>query len=195
MILREWLVWCAWVMSRIWISHVAHVDGFCHIYECMGSHVAIVWLLRCLSDSHVPHTTWLWHGRHEHDWQDIWGCVESCRTFEAACHAYERVIAHMWMSPVTRMNESCHTYEWVISHIRRSHVTHRMSHVTHMNESWHIYEWVMSHIWMSHVTQMNESRHSHERVMSQIRMRMSHILNATYVNESNLSCHIHMNEV
>ena len=80
---------------------------------------------------------------------------------------------HIWVSHVTRMNESCHTmlqdnccnhiYEWVMPHVW-------MSHVTRMNESCHtmlqdnccnhIYEWVMPHIWVSHVTRMNESCHT-----------------------------------
>ena len=54
-------------------------------------------------------------------------------------------MSHVWMSHVTRMNESCHTYEWVMAHVW-------MSHVTRMNESCHTYEWVMSHVWLSHVT-------------------------------------------
>jgi len=34
-----------------------------------------------------------------------------------------------------------------------------MSHGTHLNESWHTCEWVMAHIWMSHGTHVNESWH------------------------------------
>ena len=74
-----------------------------------------------------------------------------------ACHIYEWVTSHIWMSHATHMNESCHTYEWVMSHIW-------MSHVTHMNESRHTYEWVTSHIWMRHVTHMNEACHTYEWV-------------------------------
>jgi len=80
------------------------------------------------------------------------------------------VMAHIWISCATHMNESCHTYEWVMSHIW-------MSHVTHMNESCHrndsckdadgITVWVMSHIWMSCATHMNESCHTYEWVVSQ----------------------------
>jgi len=79
------------------------------------------------------------------------------------------------------MNEACHTYEWVMSHSWMSHVNVRgmssvcapgdaschtwMSHVTRMNQSrdtykysCDTYEWVMAHIWMSHVTHMNPAR-------------------------------------
>ena len=61
----------------------------------------------------------------------------------------------IWMSHVTRMNESCHTNEWVMSHVW-------ISHVTQMNESCHTYEWVTAHIWMSHVTRMNASCRTYE---------------------------------
>jgi len=43
-----------------------------------------------------------------------------------------------------------------------------MSHVTRMNESCHnvTYEWIMSHRWMSRVKRMNESRQTYEWVAS-----------------------------
>ena len=84
---------------------------------------------------------------------------------------FEWVMAHIWMSHVTHMNESCHTYEWVMSRIW-------MSHVTHMNESCHTCKWVMSHTWMSHVTHVDESCHTrawschtYESVMANIYWR------------------------
>ena len=84
---------------------------------------------------------------------------------------YEWIMAHIWMSHVTHMEESCHTYGWVMSHIW-------MSHVTHMEESCHTYGWVMSHIWMSYVTHMDESCHTYGWVMSH--MWMSHV---THMND------------
>ena len=80
---------------------------------------------------------------------------ERCHTYECisvhvggcACHTYQWVVSHVWMSYVAHMNESCHTYEWVMSNVW-------MSYVTHMNESCHLYESVMSHVWMSYVTRM-----------------------------------------
>ena len=60
-------------------------------------------------------------------------------------HKFRRLMSHIWMSHITRMNESCHSYESVTS--RKC-----TSHVTDMNESCHTYAWVMSHICMSHVT-------------------------------------------
>jgi len=73
-------------------------------------------------------------------------------------HSYEWFICHY-----DNRNESWHSYEWVMALIW-------MSHGTHMNESqvkWHIgvrhewypsYEWVMALIWRSHGTHMNESQ-------------------------------------
>jgi len=88
-------------------------------------------------------------------------------------------LIHMWISHVTRINESCHTYEWVMSH-------RWVSHVTHINE------WVMSHISMSHVTHMqrgvtdvNQSRHPYSRVLLPMQMRQ-----VTCINE-NVTCHLY----
>jgi len=53
------------------------------------------------------------------------------------------------------MNESWHTYEWVMAHIWMSHGTHMNDVSTHMI-------WVMAHIWVSHGTRINESCHTHE---------------------------------
>jgi len=84
---------------------------------------------------------------------------------ESYC-TYEWVMAHIWMSPVARMNASRHTFEWGVD-------------VTHIDPWWvlplarescHTYEyvWVMPHVWMrhikhiepfmSHVTHMNVAR-------------------------------------
>jgi len=86
-------------------------------------------------------------------------------------HTCEWVMAHMWMSHGTHVNESWHTYEWVMTLIWMSHGTHVnesiwMSHGRHVNESWHTCEWVMTLIWMSHGTHMNESWNTCEWVMA-----------------------------
>ena len=71
-----------------------------------------------------------------------------------------RVMSHIWMlQSICRIRclgiEACHAYEWVMSHVW-------MSHVTHMNESCHAYEWAMSQVWTSAVTHMNWSCHTYE---------------------------------
>jgi len=68
-------------------------------------------------------------------------------------------LIHAWLWA----RRSYHTCEWVMSHIW-------MSHVTRMNESCHTHEWVVSHLWTRHVTHINEARHPHEWVTSHIRM-------------------------
>jgi len=86
----------------------------------------------------------------------------------------------LWISHVTRMNESCHTCERVTSHVR-------MRHVTHMKKSCRTNKRVKSHIWLSHITNVNESRHKHEWVTSHT--WMSHV---TYRNES---CHVNESHI
>jgi len=53
------------------------------------------------------------------------------------------------------MDSSCHAYERVMSHIWMSHVTYERV-MPHMDESCHAYERVMSRLWTSHVTHMND---------------------------------------
>jgi len=98
------------------------------------------------------------------------------------------VTSLIWMSHVTRMNESRHSYEWVMSLVWMSHVTRLnesrhtwMSHITHMHESRCTHEWVTSHTWISHDTRMNESRHTYEWVTSHIWI--------SHVTHMNNSCH------
>ena len=112
---------------------------------------------------------------------------------------YERVMSHIWMSHVTRTNESCHTFEWVMSHICMCHVAHmkRKEADEALLQEVQLdapatgkliliprcatYIWTTWHIRMSHVTHTNAPCHTYECVMSHI--RMSHV---THTNES---CH------
>jgi len=91
------------------------------------------------------------------------GDVDGVVDVDEACHSKERVMSHIWMSHITRRNESWHTYEGVMSQIGMSHVTHvqisRRRCRRCCNRS-------MLHIWMSQVTRMKESCHSYEHVMS-----------------------------
>jgi len=79
-------------------------------------------------------------------------------------HTYAGVLAYVWMSPGTRMNESFQTCQWVeIRHLGMPIMAHVwMSHGTCMNEFWHTHERVLWNTWMSYVghiriTHMNES--------------------------------------
>jgi len=80
-------------------------------------------------------------------------------------------VTHMWMSHVTRVNESCHTREWShVTHVNEScHAYGRV--MSRMDESCHTCVWVMSQRWMRHVTHMNEACHTYEEVVPNSRER------------------------
>jgi len=112
------------VTSHIWISHGTHLNGSCHTYEWELPHKMNV----------TPHWPgdWLWSG------SSLRWLSHVIHIMCMSCHAYECVMAHIWMSHVTQMSESCHTYEWVTSHVLVSNVIHIcMGHVKRMNESCH----------------------------------------------------------
>jgi len=117
-------------------------------------------------------------------------------------HTYGWVMAHVWMSRGTHMNESCHIYEWVMAHVWMSHGTYKrvmahilMSHGTHISgtqvaplgcyESWHTYEWVMAHVYMSqsHGTPMWVGHGTHIWISHGTRINESGSRN-TYVSGS-----------
>jgi len=104
---------------------------------------------------------------------------------------YEWDMSRIYMSRITRMNESCHTHtgacggealavlsaislnEWVRSHVWMSLVTRMneschtlVSHTTHIDQSWHPHEWVKPYVWMSVATRLNEPCRAHGSVMS-----------------------------
>ena len=130
-----------------------------------------------------------------------------------SCPTYEWVMSHIWMSHVTRMNESCDSAtassalgnEGVMSHTWKSHDTHVVkSSSTH--------KWVRSHAWMSHIIvqrihpllfpacvhepvtpwqscHMNESCHTYEWVISHIWMsHITHMNESYHTNESVMIC-------
>jgi len=163
--------WCVSLhdMSHISMSHMAHMEESCRVYECMISHIC---------KSHAAHMDGICrtyarvmsHIRMSH----VVHMNESCRS---RCRS--STPSHIWMSHVVHMNESYCTCDWVISHMWMSHELCRtyervtwdiwivmshtwMKHVARMHESCRIYEWAISHTWMSHVAHMNESRRTNE---------------------------------
>jgi len=80
-----------------------------------------------------------------HVW-DMTSHTYACTHTHESCHLvvdtfcipfYGWVMAHMWMSHGTHMNESWHTYEWIVSPSSR-YILYSilwMSHGTHVNES------------------------------------------------------------
>ena len=126
---------------------VLRLIGMCHVlYE---------WVM---SEREKPKTTW---AAVEKRWRiDQMTSQGHSELMPASCHTYEWVMSHInesclvWMSHVTRMNESFQGH----SESMPQSCLLRMSHVPRMNESDHTYEWVMS--------RMNEPYHTHEWVMS-----------------------------
>jgi len=102
-------------------------------------------------------------------------------------YVYMSLMACMWTSHVTFINESGHISGWIMSR-------KRIGEFAYTNESWliwkykhascHIHKWDIPQIWMSHVTFMDESWQ--EREMPHIWLR--HVSDFTNVNES---CHMH----
>jgi len=82
-----------WVMSHIWMGHVAHMNESC----CMSQ----IWMC------HVAHVN---ESRHTREWvmSHLW--MSHVTPMNESYHTYEWVMSHLWMSHVTPMNESCHTW-------------------------------------------------------------------------------------
>jgi len=83
-----------WVVSHMWMSHVAHITQSCHAYEWVMSHTCV---------SHITHMN-----------------EQQSRTFQTGYARQHRG----GLTHIALMNESCHTYLWGMSHIWMSHVTH-----------------------------------------------------------------------
>jgi len=81
-----------WIMQRIWIRHVTHINESCHTHEWVISHP---YLTRTMYQRITPH----------------FGMSHVTQMNETCCTC-ECVISHTWMRHITHMNgltESCHT--------------------------------------------------------------------------------------
>ena len=148
------------------MSHVTHMNESCHTYEIVNIEIK---LQECSihTTPHAAWRSWMSHVTHMN---------ESCHTYECVMsHVYEWVMSHIWMSRITRMNESYHTYGWVMSHIW-------MSHVRHTNESYHTYELVTLHVWSS-------QRRDETPGISQITPREARVSWMTQATDMDVSCH------
>ena len=94
-------------LSHIWISHVTHMNESCHTYEQVVLHVACHTCEPAVSHKRMGLVT------HMSDCTS--GYDDGCRRDSRL--TYEWVMSQIWISRVTRINESCHTYEWVMSHV------------------------------------------------------------------------------
>ena len=89
---------CERVVSHMWVSHVTCMSESCHVY------MWVMW--QGVWDYTLTHTT-IGFGIFKWVVSRIWGSHGA---------AYERVMSHIWVSPVTYMSESCHTYMSKLCH-------------------------------------------------------------------------------
>ena len=134
------------------MSHVSRLNTSCDAYE---------WVMPNLNESCHTYERVISHTSRAAELTQV-PVVESCHTYEDSCHTYDWVMSHIWMSHVTRMNESCHTHP----ELQNSRKSQSLGLVIHMKDSCHTYELVRSHICMSHVTRMNESCHTHPELQN-----------------------------
>jgi len=170
---------CIWNLASsrdyrddIYTSRVSHmnesflmcviIDELCLIYQWVMSHVCdCIWTL--LSRETMETICYILVSACARCQQCecvtsyVWIRQVSCAQFLM----YGWVMSTVWMSHVSRANESCLMYEWVMSHVWMSHVSCMNESCLNkkclMYESCLTCEWVMSHAWMSHVTCMEES--------------------------------------
>jgi len=190
------------------MTYISHSDVLCHISSeschTSVSHVTQEWAMSHKCEWHKCE----WHKCEWHDSPLSFRCVMS--------HLNER--CNMWMSHVTRTNESCQTCKWVISPPHEWVMSHKveschtrvsdMTHISHSDVSCHNachMSHVIIHVWMSHVTRMNESCHTYKWVISHI--WMSHVTHtnacicaATWLSARGIvwckwSCHRYMRHV
>jgi len=96
-----------YVMSRIWMSHVTHMNESCHVGHV--THMNGSW--------NVGHVRYMNESCHTYEWviSDIW--VNHVTHMNGSCHvshvthmngSWHVVMSDNWTSHVTRMNESYH---------------------------------------------------------------------------------------
>jgi len=161
---------CECLTWHVWMSHVTYMNESCHTNM---SQINDQFLMRWAAYG------WVMTHTNESSLNESWHICMSRHWMSHGTYAW--VILCVWMSHVTRMNESydtyvsqfshqgwfrywlahesCHTCKSVMSRNRMSHVTHMigwwMSHVTHVNVLHLTYEWVMSYMCHSSVTKFD----------------------------------------
>jgi len=174
-------------VSCIWMSRVSHMKESCVRYGWVATYEWCHIQMRCVSDvkdledvpmlrrrSHIHGNVYEWFRRrsHIHVYMD-----QSCVT-------YERVVCQIWMSHVSRVNESC------LTSLRRTARIESSSWHSHVNTSRHTYEWVVCEIWISRASDMNESPHMNDATYKWdvYQMWMSHAFEISRVSHMKESC-------
>jgi len=121
-----------------------------------------------------------------------WLSLVTC--MKESCHMYNGAKSLVWISHVSRINESYHTSEWVVSQVaqceaseqenralrRKLMASQRLAQELHVQVCCSVGQCVAAcrsvlqlHVQVLRVTRINESCHVHERIMS--RSRISHV--------------------
>ena len=133
--------------SHIWKGHVTYTHESCPTYM---SHVPVKWVMSSIQTSHatpfayesavstipMSHVPFNWvmtrPSLRSCTWQPPWQ-VRRVTHVNASCQAYKYAMSHVWMSRVTRIDESSHVW---------------MSNSTRVHLILFVFMWFM---WMLHV--------------------------------------------
>jgi len=147
-------------MSRIFMSHVTHINASCHTHEWVMVHMKESW------------HTWMNHVTHECVMSHIWMSHVTHESRGRAPSSWT-YLSYIWTSHVTHewvMSHTCHDV-WLLRHGHTCPIYERV--MTHMNKSHHTYvtmygSFVMDtlvlytntswHTWMRHVTHISRCR-------------------------------------
>ena len=155
-------IWMSRV-SRVWVSHVIHMNESRHTYEENAVLQVVVHLYEwvvCHTYEWVMSHIWTSQDTHVSMWEAVlpmmkhtWGSHVTHVSGEEAglpmlIHTYEWVVSYIWVSHVAHVNAWRHTYEWGGGRAADGDAPIWMSRVTHMSESCHTYEWVKTHMWV-----------------------------------------------
>jgi len=142
----------SWVMWHIWIRPVLCMNGPCHTYELLMSHI------HGLCHTYMGYVTHTWVMSHIR--------MRHVMCMDESCVTYRWVMSHRWISHVTHIEIARRAHVWMVyvthmcvTHTCMWHQSWHIRHVTHMDESESrdAYGCVTSHVWMCH---------THERMMS-----------------------------
>jgi len=83
-----------WVMSHVWMSHVAHMNESCHTYE---------WVMSRIWMSHVTHMN---ESCHTYEWVTPHIQMSHVTYVNGACHKCEEGMWHRYMSHVIHTDQA-----------------------------------------------------------------------------------------
>ena len=130
-----------WEISKSYVCHDAlvsvtwfiHMCAMTHSHVChlsaTGGHERVDLIQKERWRRVVPRHTWFIFNTIPQRFRCVPWLPHMCDTYHFEKEGWQGVVPrHIW----------CHTCEWVMAHMW-------ISHGTYVNESWHMYEWVMAH--------------------------------------------------